>query len=91
VRFTPEARFKGREVELYSKFAGLAGTYVELMRRLSRVEAAHPPSPGEQTSEQQVLENQIIASVRKLVKVRPDGLRDIAALLRAVEDVVSSH
>jgi GAF domain-containing protein len=91
VRFATDARFKAKEVELYSRFAALAGAFVEMRRRLNRLEAV--PSVNEQTpmTEQQAMEDQIIASVRRLVQTRPDALTSIATLLRAVEDVAAGR
>jgi GAF domain-containing protein len=91
VRFSGEARFKGKEVELYSRFASLAGAFVEMRRRLVRLEVSRVPVGNEASSERQALEDRIIASVRHLVLARPDSLKSVAAMLQAVADLVSPH
>jgi len=89
VSFTPDFRFKGREVELYGKFAAVAGLIVERKRRLDHFEALQNVSPTEGHNPREALESRIIRSVRRLVHSRPDALENIAAMLDSVENLTS--
>jgi len=89
VSFTPDFRFKGREVELYAKFASVAGLLVERRRRLDHLESIQNSSANEGNSMREALESRIISSVRRLIQSRPDALENIAAMLDSVENLTT--
>lgn len=89
VSFTPDFRFKGKEVELYGKFASVAGILVERKRRLDHFEALQNSSVNTGNNPREALESRIISSVRRLVHSRPDALENIAAMLDSVENLTT--
>jgi GAF domain-containing protein len=89
VSFEQDKRFGSTDAMLYGRLAAVAGVVVDQQRRLAAVAAIErgdkPPAvPGDS----ELAEQQILATVQRLVRLGPQAKTRVAALLAAVESLV---
>ncbi len=86
VSFQPDKRFNSNDAMLYARIATVAGVVVEQRRRLSSVEVLQEGLASPKAiSEDERLDQQIIGSVKRLVRSKPDAKARIAQVLSDIE------
>jgi len=87
VTFVRGKRFSGKQAELYGRFAIVAGLLVEQTRRLAAYESANAAAlvSADAMGERGRQEQDIVESIGRLTRERPEALAHAAALLAAVE------
>jgi GAF domain-containing protein len=90
VSFDPDKRFGSAEARLYGRIATVAGVVVDQHRRLGAVQALQRNElPPTAISEEERLDFEIVASIERLVRVRPGAKPRVAQLLGLVESLVA--
>ncbi len=86
VSFQPDKRFNSNDAMLYARIATVAGVVVEQRRRLSSVEVLQEGLASPKAiSEDERLDQQIVGSVKRLVRSKPDAKARIAQVLADIE------
>lgn len=89
VSFDEDKRFGSSDAMLYGRLAAVAGVVVDQQRRLTAVAALERgEAPPAAMGEAELAEQQILATVQRLVRLGPQVKTRVAALLRAVESLV---
>jgi GAF domain-containing protein len=90
VTFQGDKRFTSGDALLYGRIAAVAGVVVEQRRRLSAVEAAQRGEAlPEPLGEEERLDREIVQTVTRLVRARPDEKPRIARLLSEIERLIA--
>jgi len=86
VSFEADKRFTNDDAMLYGRVAAVAGLVVEQRRRLAVIEAmqegAEPPAP---VSEDERLDREIVETVMRIVRSKPQAKARIARMLSDIE------
>jgi len=90
VSFQPDKRFDSSDATLYGRIATVAGVVVEQHRRLSIIEALQRRQDlPEPTNEEERLDREIVNTVVRLVRSKPDAKTRIARLLSDIETLMA--
>jgi GAF domain-containing protein len=86
VSFQPDKRFNSNDAMLYARVATVAGVVVEQHRRLSSLEVLQEGLASPKAiSEDERLDQEIVGSVKRLVRAKPDAKARIAQVLSDIE------
>jgi len=90
VSFDPEKRFGSGDAKLYGRIATVAGVVVDQHRRLGAIETLqrHATLPTA-VSEEERLDFEIVASIQRLVQLKPGAKPRILQLLAQIESLVA--
>jgi hypothetical protein len=85
VTFSKGRLFSAKESDLYARFSGLAALLVEQTRRLKIREGSVPQASG--LGDAYRLEQDILASLRRIIANRPTALAPLAQILSGIEAI----